>query len=47
MIHWLLTGHVSLGSLGDSFYEYLLKSWIGTNERDTEAKEMYFDAVKV
>jgi len=41
------TGHVSLGALGDSFYEYLLKSWIGTSEKDTEAKEMYFDTVKV
>ena len=40
-------GHVSLGALGDSFYEYLLKSWIGTSEKDVEAKEMYFDTVKV
>lgn len=41
------TGQVSLGALGDSFYEYLLKSWIGTSEKDVEAKDMYFKTVRV
>ena len=40
-------GQVSLGALGDSFYEYLLKSWIGTSEKDVEAKDMYFKTVRV
>jgi len=38
--------HVSMGALGDSFFEYLLKSWIGTSERDVQAKEMYFTTIK-
>ena len=42
-----LIGHVSLGALGDSFYEYLLKSWIGTSKKDVEAKEMYFNTIRV
>ncbi len=33
--------HVSMGALGDSFYEYLLKSWLITDKRDVEAKMMY------
>ena len=31
--------HVSMGALGDSFYEYLLKSYIQTGDED--AREMY------
>ena len=42
-----LIGHVSLGALGDSFYEYLLKSWIGTSKKDVDAKDMYFSTVRV
>ncbi|KAF6040512.1 MAN1A2 [Bugula neritina] len=38
--------HVSIGALGDSFYEYLLKVWLQTNKEDTEAKRMYDTAVK-
>lgn len=38
--------HVSLGALGDSYYEYLLKSFIVTGERDTEALEMYKSAIE-
>ena len=40
-------GHVSLGALGDSFYEYLLKSWVGTSKKDVEAKDMYFNTIRV
>lgn len=41
------TGQVSLGALGDSFYEYLVKSWIGTSKKDVEAKDMYFPTIRV
>ena len=39
--------HVSLGALGDSFYEYLIKGWIMSGETDHLAKDMYFDAMRV
>ena len=35
--------HTSLGALGDSFYEYLLKEWLRSGRTDLEAKSM-FDA---
>jgi len=35
--------HVSIGALGDSFYEYLLKAYIQLG--DTEARQMYDDAM--
>lgn len=38
--------HVSMGALGDSFYEYLLKSWLQSGKTDTVARRMYDDAVK-
>ncbi|XP_067947803.1 mannosyl-oligosaccharide 1,2-alpha-mannosidase IA-like [Watersipora subatra] len=40
------SAHTSIGALGDSFYEYLLKVWIQTGKADTEAKSMYDTAVK-
>ena len=40
-------GHCSMGALGDSFFEYLIKSWVGTSEKDVEAKDMYFTTMKV
>lgn len=36
---------MSLGGLGDSFYEYLLKAWIQSGKEDVEAREMYDDAI--
>ncbi len=39
--------HVSVGALGDSFYEYLLKSWLMTSKNDVEARDMYYAAVEV
>ncbi|CAG7818316.1 unnamed protein product [Allacma fusca] len=36
--------HVSMGALGDSFYEYLLKSYLQTG--DSDAREMYDEAMK-
>nr|XP_022909489.1 mannosyl-oligosaccharide alpha-1,2-mannosidase IA-like [Onthophagus taurus] len=37
--------HMSMGALGDSFYEYLLKAWIQSNKEDNEARQMYDDAM--
>ncbi|XP_066850462.1 mannosyl-oligosaccharide 1,2-alpha-mannosidase IA [Anser cygnoides] len=38
--------HVSIGGLGDSFYEYLLKAWLMSDKTDEEGKKMYYDAVQ-
>ncbi|XP_069462708.1 mannosyl-oligosaccharide 1,2-alpha-mannosidase IA [Ambystoma mexicanum] len=38
--------HVSVGGLGDSFYEYLLKAWLMSDKTDEEAKQMYYNAVQ-
>ncbi|XP_075216552.1 mannosyl-oligosaccharide alpha-1,2-mannosidase IA-like [Lycorma delicatula] len=38
--------HVSLGAMGDSFYEYLLKSWIQSGKEDKEGRHMYDDAMQ-
>lgn len=37
---------MSLGALGDSFFEYLLKSWLQSGQSDDEAREMYDDAME-
>jgi mannosyl-oligosaccharide alpha-1,2-mannosidase len=37
---------MSLGALGDSFYEYLLKAWLQSNKEDDEARLMYDDAMQ-
>ncbi|KAL0280856.1 UNVERIFIED_CONTAM: hypothetical protein PYX00_002021 [Menopon gallinae] len=37
--------HMSVGALGDSFYEYLLKAWIQSNHEDQEARELFDDAM--
>jgi mannosyl-oligosaccharide alpha-1,2-mannosidase len=42
-----ILGHVSLGALGDSFYEYLIKSWIQSGKTDDQARKMYDDAIEV
>ena len=34
--------HMSAGALGDSFYEYLLKSWLMTSKHDVEARDMFY-----
>lgn len=38
--------HMSIGPLGDSFFEYLLKTWIQSGRTDTEAREMYDRAIE-
>lgn len=39
--------HTSVGGLGDSFYEYLLKAWLMSDKTDHEARKMYDDAIEV
>lgn len=36
---------MSLGGLGDSFYEYLLKAYIQSNGKDLVARDMFDDAM--
>uniref|UniRef100_A0AC35G9H0 Alpha-1,2-Mannosidase n=1 Tax=Panagrolaimus sp. PS1159 TaxID=55785 RepID=A0AC35G9H0_9BILA len=36
--------HISLGALGDSFYEYLIKSYLLTNKTDSQAIRMHKEA---
>ncbi|XP_030626234.1 mannosyl-oligosaccharide 1,2-alpha-mannosidase IA [Chanos chanos] len=38
--------HVSVGGLGDSFYEYLLKAWIMSDKTDEEGRRLYYDALQ-
>uniref|UniRef100_A0A914ICH1 alpha-1,2-Mannosidase n=1 Tax=Globodera rostochiensis TaxID=31243 RepID=A0A914ICH1_GLORO len=38
--------HVSVGALGDSFYENLLKIWIFNGKRDDHLREAYQSAIK-
>ena len=40
------TDHVTLGALGDSYYEYLLKSWLLTGQTEDHYKEMYSQAAR-
>lgn len=42
-----VTDHTSVGGLGDSFYEYLLKAWLMSDKTDLEARNMYDDAIEV
>lgn len=37
---------MSVGALGDSFFEYLLKAWLQSNKEDNEARQMYDDAMQ-
>ncbi|KAF6040317.1 MAN1A2 [Bugula neritina] len=37
---------VSLGGAGDSFYEYLFKSYLQSGKTDTHALKLYFDAME-
>ncbi|XP_016374978.1 mannosyl-oligosaccharide 1,2-alpha-mannosidase IA-like [Sinocyclocheilus rhinocerous] len=38
--------HVSIGGLGDSFYEYLIKSYLMSDKTDQEAQKMYYSAME-
>lgn len=37
---------MSMGALGDSFFEYLLKAWLQSNKEDNEARQMFDDAMQ-
>ncbi|CAH0560677.1 unnamed protein product [Brassicogethes aeneus] len=37
--------HVSMGSLGDSFYEYLLKIWLQSNKKNDMPRRMFEEAI--
>jgi mannosyl-oligosaccharide alpha-1,2-mannosidase len=37
---------VSLGAMGDSFYEYLLKVWLLTNKTQPLLKDMYYETTR-
>ena len=39
------TDHITFGAYGDSFYEYLLKSWLLENKTDHKLKLMYDKAM--
>lgn len=43
----LSADHTSVGGLGDSFYEYLLKAWLMSDKTDAEARKTYDDAIEV
>ena len=36
---------ITLGALGDSFYEYLIKQWLITNKKETYLREMFDSAM--
>lgn len=40
------TNHVSLGAMGDSAFEYLLKTWIQRGRKDEWLKKMYDESTK-
>ncbi|XP_065584891.1 mannosyl-oligosaccharide 1,2-alpha-mannosidase IA-like isoform X2 [Artemia franciscana] len=38
--------HMSLGALGDSFYEYLLKAYLQSGKEDSDARTLYIEAME-
>lgn len=38
--------HMSMGALGDSFYEYLLKAWIQSGGEDSQALQMFTESAE-
>ncbi|XP_065316495.1 mannosyl-oligosaccharide 1,2-alpha-mannosidase IA-like isoform X1 [Gordionus sp. m RMFG-2023] len=44
--HRTSINYISLGGLGDSFYEYLIKSYIITDRKDLQGKFMFDQAMK-
>ena len=37
---------MTIGAPADSFYEYLIKSWVMTRRRDVQAADMYFKVME-
>lgn len=38
--------HMSMGALGDSYFEYLLKEWLRSGREDQESRQMYDEAMQ-
>lgn len=49
-VSWLLVfaiaDHMSMGALGDSYFEYLLKEWLRSGREDQESRQMYDEAMQ-
>ncbi|CAJ0589853.1 unnamed protein product [Cylicocyclus nassatus] len=43
---WSKPYHMSLGALGDSFYEYLIKSWLQSGKTNEQSRRMFWAASK-
>jgi len=43
---WGTSGLFSLADMGDSFYEYLFKSWLQSDKTDETSKKLYLDAME-
>lgn len=43
---WKNGGLFTLGGMGDSFYEYLLKSWLQSGQKDEKSKQLYIAAME-
>jgi mannosyl-oligosaccharide alpha-1,2-mannosidase len=41
----VIDSKITLGAMGDSYYEYLLKQWLLSGKKDTKYKERYLRAV--
>ena len=39
------SGHISLGAMADSYYEYLLKQWLQSEKQDHRYRIMYDEFV--
>ena len=37
---------MSFGAEGDSFYEYLIKAYVQSGKRDTQAKDLYEASIR-
>ena len=37
-----VNSHTSLGAFGDSFFEYLIKEWIRSENKDNRVKDMFY-----
>lgn len=45
-VKWSDLGHYTFGAGSDSFYEYLLKSWLQSGKTDEESAQLYLSATK-
>jgi len=40
-----LSGKITFGAMGDSFYEYMLKMWLQSNKTETKYRDMYDESM--